>query len=155
MVHYIRFLKLPRITKYKGTTSVKALVTITTDLGDSFYYGDLNLMASIRGTDPASVYVQKRLQWKAHMRALELELFMNCKHASWPVRLHVGPEDCDTADYFGSGHIPPVISMWSDRIDNSGPRDGAHFVQRSFKLHDGTLLNIWEETGETIARHIW
>ena len=44
MVHYVRFLKPPRSCSLeKSQTLVKALITVTTDLGDDFLPCDLAL----------------------------------------------------------------------------------------------------------------
>lgn len=155
MVHYIRFLKLPKVVNRDGKLSVKALVTITTDLGESFFNGRLTVVTSIRSTDLDYVYLQRTYEWDPQRRALDIEVPLKAKDVVWPVRVHVGPANGEAIDSIGSERIPAVVSIWSDNFCISGPVLENRYVKRTFALHDRSLLYIWEESTESIARHIW
>jgi len=155
MVHYIRFLKLPKGIHRDGKISVRALVTITTDLGESFFNGRLTLAASIRGLDIDSVYLQRTYKWEPQKRTLDIEIPLKAKDVVWPVRLHVGRATGKALDSISPERIPAVVSIWSDYFSLSGPISGNHLVERVFELIDRSLLHVWEESTESIARHIW
>ncbi|KAI9877496.1 MAG: hypothetical protein M1830_003757 [Pleopsidium flavum] len=155
MVHYVRFLKLPKAVKHQGNILIKALITITTDLGDSFYEGSVTLTASIRGKDHDAVYLQRKIQWDAPSRALNIELLVKDGDNGWPAQLQVGIDNGEATDYIGSNHIPAIISVWSGNFSLSGQDESTNFVQRRFGLLNKNVLVIWEESVESIARHIW
>jgi len=155
MVHYIRYLKLPKAVRQQANIAIKALITITTDLGDSFFEGSITLTASIRGEDLDSVYLERKYKWEAPRRALNIELLLKHGGIRWPARLHVGVDDSEVHDYVGSEQIPAMISIWGAIPNPSGPLDKIDLVQRRFRLLDNSVLVIWEESVESIARHIW
>lgn len=155
MVHYIRFLKLPKVIHRDGKSAVRALITVITDLGESFFDGRLTLAASIRSADPDSVYLQRTYEWEPQRRTLAIELNVIRNDVGGPVRLHVGTANGDPIASIGPGRIPAVVSIWSDYFSLTGPVIGSHFVERQFRLIDRSLLHIWEESTESIARHIW
>lgn len=155
MVHYIRFLKLPKVIHREGNTSIKALITITTDLGESFFDGRLTLVASIRGANLNIVYLQRTYEWNPQRRTLDIELTFKVKDVVWPVRCHVGPANGAPIVLTVSERIPAVVSIWSDYLSNSGSVLESQLVERLFELSDRSILHIWEEPTESIARHIW
>lgn len=155
MVHYIRFLKLPKVADRDGKLSVKALITIATDLGESFFNGRLTVVASIRSINLDYVYLQRTYEWESQRRVLGIELSFRAKDVVWPVRVHVGPANGEAIYSIGSERIPAVVSIWSDYFCISGPVLENRYVKRTFALDDHSLLHIWEESTESIARHIW
>lgn len=49
-----------------------------------------------------------------------------------------------------------VVSVWSMEIDTrTGKSVGSGMAERVFGFESGKEVHIWEETGESIARHIW
>lgn len=161
MVFYIRFLKTPRLQKQKGgLLSVSALVCITTDLGDAFLAQDVHLLAILQTEHSRKVLYQEPLKWTAGKRELcillgpfseqfsrqTVVLGLNAVDPRRP-----GPRLFDPL--FEAGNVPLVISGWS------APFGGPQFivadklVERRFG--DRLDLRIWEETGNSIARHIW
>ena len=155
MVHYIRFLKLPTVIERDRGLLVKALVTITTDLGESFFDGSLTLVASIRDGSHETVYLQRTFRWEAQKRALRIELPFKKRDVVWPVRLYVGIENHEAIDSIGPEGIPAVLSIWSDDFSVTTPVLESHYTRRVFRLADRRLLHVWEEPTESIARHIW
>lgn len=155
MVYYVRFLKLPKADKLGNSTVVTAVITVTTDLGESFFNGDITLVASLHPEGSESVLVQKNLRWRGQNRVLDVELRMRSEDVEFPVRLHVGAKGCGALDDIHLAQLPEVVSIWSGIFDPSGSSYATHNVQRRFAFSRGAPLLIWEESQESIARHIW
>ncbi|KAK2809162.1 hypothetical protein FQN50_003997 [Emmonsiellopsis sp. PD_5] len=187
MPHYIRFLKPPKILPSSSTSTVESLITITTDLGDSFLASDANLLASLYLTNTTTTNqtttttLSSPFTWRAGMR--ELKITMGPYHRNIPsfaacsVRLCV----CDastTTTMKGDGGLivdrlepsgaPGIVAAWSGefgagRDDDAGGRgrmkkvqmQAEKLVERRFEMGVGPRLSSWEETGNSIARHIW
>ena len=167
MVFYIRFLKVPSIAPYtdKLHSIVKATVTITTDLGDSFYANRLQLLMHLDSSRNPHLDWKSQYTWKSGMRALPIEAVVITKNFSGPLRLCVYVQTV----FFASGQgvastmdpprslTTPVVPCWSDTFDISKNPQAAKVVERRFMLDidNACEMHIWEETGESIARHIW
>lgn len=169
MPHYVRFLKPPRIE----TGSIKTLVTLTTDLGDSFLAEEVELRASVlrvdsendslkNGRRSVQCIKQKNFAWTAASRqvliaidGLQLDLR---RHA---VQLHVGPADREghqpgpDDDFAVSSAIPTVISAWSPPFGGSESPQADKLALRWLRTRCPAEVRIWEETGNNLARHIW
>ena len=159
-MHFVRFLKPPYLASEGEKSLVKCLITITTDLGEIFYPRDLPLAAILLAHDPdGDIFLRKNLSWTRGMRSLPVNFDITNSEVDWPLRIHVGPKGSPYSDHFDSQHPgapPAVISAWSDDIDRAGPTsDAARAVERRFTPFSGRILSIWEETGESIARHLW
>lgn len=160
MPHYVRFLKAPRLA---SPHSIAALVTITTDLGDSFLAANVELEATVLvqgGKSPLT----KRFFWREDAREQSIvfesiRLDLN-KHA---VQLGVGlakPANATkgagvAADVFDGSTVPEIVSAWSPLFGASHGPQAEKLVLRRLKTHGAPELRIWEETGNSIARHIW
>jgi hypothetical protein len=156
-MRYIRFLKPPKI---QGNT-ITALITITSDLGDSFYTEEALLAASIHSADPLDdIYIRRGFKWLPDMRSLPISLNISGCDIDWPARLHVTLRNTPRSDHFEEHHSGvknrSIISAWSDKLDpDQGISEASKTVERRFTPLSGRILGIWEETGESIARHIW
>ena len=163
MVYYIRFLKSPRIQKEKARfLSISSLITVTTDLGDAFLAEDADLLVSLAIESSDKVLCQKTLNWKVGKRELPISLgpfpeqllqhsLILCVSAVSPRRGELPPVDY----LLGNFGIPLVISGWSTPFGGSQSLVAEKLVERRFGLNEGLDLRIWEETGNSIARHIW
>ena len=155
-MRYIRFLKPPKT----DGKSVKALVTITSDLGDSFLAEDAALTATLLADAEESVQAKINVTWKAGMRSLPVVFDLPPQKLNQPLRVHVGLQDRPESDHFSKLHAaaesPCVISAWSQIINF--PKhiiEAEKLVERKFIRQDDRRFSIWEETGESIARHVW
>jgi len=178
---YLRFLKPPRCTlsgslKTKYLT-VSALVTITSDLGESFYPDQATLKCELLGQANADSHPSNNhepclissvnLAWNAGSRNLKVEI-----NTSIPPGGHLAQRDCelvlrvssenpkcaDNLLEYRPGLGIGIISVWSApfKIPEPGVRSSAGgFVERRLQLSRNRTLRVWEETGESIARHIW
>ncbi|CAI6341856.1 unnamed protein product [Periconia digitata] len=165
-MRYIRFLKTPRIVRQKGSskTNISCLITITSDLGDSFLPYDLTLAVELlhvsEENDEENLVVWKTTQWLGGMRSLAITLPIGKSHRAWPLRIRVGADPKAKFDELESllqnDDFRGVVSAWSGLVDPTNGIDVAErFVQRRFEAGAHLPLHINEETGESIARHLW
>lgn len=162
MVFYIRFLKTPRFQKQKGAVSVSALICITTDLGDAFLAEDAHLLATLSVDQTERILYKEPLKWTAGKRELPISLGPFPEHlARQTVVLGVSaieprrPETRWNDDILGATSAPLVVSGWSAPFGGSQSLVAEKLVERRFGPTDRLDLRIWEETGNSIARHIW
>ncbi|KAI9370323.1 putative methyltransferase-domain-containing protein [Aspergillus egyptiacus] len=160
MVYYIRFLKTPRLQKQKsGPVSASALICITTDLGDAFLSEDVDLLVFLRLSRGAKVVCQGRLQWQAGKRELPISLGpLPASISQESVIMEVTSQTSGRllSDSLQDQHkIPLVISGWSAPFGGLQSPVADKLIERRFGVTEGVNLSIWEETGNSIARHIW
>lgn len=162
-MRYVRFLKTPRIVTEKGTnkSQVYCLITITSDLGDSFFPYDTELCAELispkRDFQGDGVLVWRTLKWTAGMRTLAVTLPLKKSFTLGPLRVRVGVEpkvDHDTFEDLSDGDSNGIVSAWSAEFNSNGRNEAVKLVERRFRIAHKTI-NVWEETGESIARHLW
>ncbi|OBT76558.1 hypothetical protein VF21_05375 [Pseudogymnoascus sp. 05NY08] len=172
-MHYIRFLKPPQITrdaKVPDHHILYAKITVVNDLGESFLWCDIPIEATIRDSNGVTVATQS-LVWKCEKRQLEVRLAMSDRKARKekyqpPYQLSVWPSTGDFTPY----NLAEVLSI--NRGQTNRPAGGAVLrglsatfkataesirpvIYRHFKLNGGVTMSIDEDTGESIARHIW
>ncbi|KAJ5096077.1 methyltransferase-domain-containing protein [Penicillium alfredii] len=148
------------ISGAKGKTWVSALICITTDLGDSFLAQDVDLIATLAVEHHSKVLHEKSLTWEAGNRQLALSLGPFSSHvAQQKLILAIRPRESGktqllSSDPLGATSTPLLFSGWSAPF---GPGDmpAEKLVERRLGLKDNPELRIWEETGNSIARHIW
>jgi hypothetical protein len=154
-MRYIRFLKPPKV---QGQ-SIKALITITSDLGESFLPDDVQLCVNLRNDTTGKIYLQKKIKWSVGMRSLPFAFDISEGDIRWPSRVHVSLQgaSCDRFEKTPDGiNLPNIISAWSDILDPSkGINEASRTVERRFMASSECTTRIWEETGESIARHLW
>jgi hypothetical protein len=150
MVHYIRFLKTARVeyqtSKY---VSVIALITITSDLGDIFLSSNANLTSRLIVADqPETVISQENVTWHGGSRELSLRLHVFLGQTTPLVRLHAFHTTAN-------GSLPSIFDAWSAPFELLPDSRAAALVERRLSLSGLPTLMIWEETGNSIARHVW
>ena len=161
-MRYVRFLKPPRIVAANNThkKNVVCLITITSDLGDSFLPHDVQLSAQLLLCTPVEeqVLVWTTVQWTSGMRSLPVNIPLP-KHQSLPsssLRLRIGTEPNTAYDDYSAlaeEDARGVVSASSPPFTLN--KEAPKLAERRFKLSDDSNLCIWEETGESIARHLW
>ncbi len=172
-MHYVRFLKSPRIVGVGTEKALVAKITLTTDLGESFLVADVRLLVDIVAEDGGSLLGSGReYVWKGRdgMRSLELNLPMRKVRKVERVRMVVSAEGDQYLDSFEAvlgidnktrkvENQGGIVSVRSMEIDvQSGQAEGTGMAERVFRSsirNDWTEIHIWEETGESIARHVW
>ncbi|KAH3955052.1 hypothetical protein HBI56_038970 [Parastagonospora nodorum] len=160
-MRYIRFLKPPRVVTVKGTSKqeISCLVTITSDLGDTFLPHDIQLSAELLSDPSEKIVVWRTVQWSAGMRTLPVTFPLVKTRTSSKLRVRVGfgsKLGRDEYNLLSEDGACGVVSAWSSIFEVSVPTSEAEkLVQRRFRLPDGSIVVIYEETGESIARHLW
>ncbi|KAK5201870.1 hypothetical protein LTR16_001164 [Cryomyces antarcticus] len=161
-MHYIRFFKTPKLVVNGPTSTLKATISITSDLGDSFYPNDVTLSVTLRSGDSSGdIYLRKSTKWTAGSRAVPLEFALTDTDIDWPARVHVGLKSSPMLDHFEKRHntagdLPSIINVWSDMLSpEEGIFEAKRLVERRFMPLSNRMLCLWEETGDSIARHLW
>lgn len=180
-MHYIRLMRPPSLDKQQ---KLKLVLTITTDLGDSFLCPDDPVPISVyltnspgagTGEDEDQTFCltprkagKSGTLWKEGMRILKLELpvpdkvFKSIKKLSSQAR--PVPAICIVASH--NLEAPPkaadipfdadgrVVALESEF---PWPSDGQQTFEslRRFALAEGDFLRIDERIGESIDRHVW
>jgi hypothetical protein len=157
-MRYIRFLKPPRFvsTKDHSKPTLSFLITITSDLGDSFLPCDVGLSAELYSSPSEKPFIVKSVQWTAGMRSLSIMLTLDRSHDYGSVQVRVGVRRNMGADEYkklSCGGWRGVVSAWSAPFDLG--RECVKLVERRFVSSEQRDVRIWEETGESIARHLW
>jgi hypothetical protein len=159
-MRYIRFLKPPRVTLEKSTSKLQlyCLITITSDLGDSFLLHDLALSAELLDAETEEVIVWKTVQWTGG-RSLPITFPLSKTRRGRPVKVRIGVEPksrCDNFRRLLDREYRGTVSAWSAAVvPSASGNEAAKLVQRRFKAGEGVQFSLWEETGESIARHLW
>ena len=164
-MHYIRFLKAPKAEIQKGWVTVRTLITITTDLGDDFLAAELLVYAHlIRDGDEAmkekrSVLATTSSIWKPGLRAIWLVILRLPIFAlKDPVRMLISTN----SEYVrhlqvqepALNHLPKIFHAWSEPFDLTD-KGVMKWVERRLATSETVTLRIYEEMGESIARHVW
>jgi hypothetical protein len=154
MVHYIRFLRTPQTTASKKTIDISAVVAVTTDLGDALYPADVPLVVEVvEANHPHEALYTTSLEWKSTSRALKFTIQCPGKYSSRPAILHVTTKD--TIDAFKTLRVPRILDVWSVEFPLSDKQRTEPVVERQLWLSNRSRIRVREETGDSIARHIW
>ena len=153
MVWYIRFQKSPKLDQQGH---VRSLVTITTDLGDAFYPADLKLNAIVVAAEDVKRHISEwqTVYWKSGMRTLWIDIANVDAISLLDLRLVVNAETGTEWNVISFESMPEVLGVWSDSFDWD-KRQAGSMIERRYRTHSGPERIIMEETGESIARHIW
>jgi hypothetical protein len=160
MTYYVRFLKPARMVHGRVT----ALITLTTDLGDSFLAADARLVAAVRIIDNSTGHTVSVLHetflWKATDRQLQVAVgpipntrkSKGLQSAELAIRAsHAVDEPADPL----TSNARRIVSAWSPPLILEDGAQAEKLVERRFDMGDSPSLHVWEETGNSIARHIW
>ncbi|KAK5075980.1 hypothetical protein LTS08_002489 [Lithohypha guttulata] len=155
MVHYIRYLRTPQVKNAsKKALEISAVAAVTTDLGDSFLAQDLTLVARVvDATENGEVLCLAEVEWKSHSRATKIDISCPSKFMERLVTLHVSTRDSVSATL--TSKSPAVVDIWSSTFHLKLKAKAEPLVERRLQSHGRVPVRIWEETGDSIARHIW
>ena len=149
MIHYIRFLKPPGVVGGGSRLTVTALITITTDLGDTFLHNNTKLLSHLVVVDDLECIIHRQeVQWLKGLRQLSITATVMPSYGR-DLRLHVSHAG------EAAGPIPMILDAWSAPFPIVNGSRAASLVERRISIPSMPPLRIWEETGNSIARHIW
>lgn len=173
-MHYIKFLRPPLVEQGRVSSSLKIVLAITTDLGDSFLSPRKPVKLAVIGA-----YTERRdgcnqlipidlahgsalTEWKSGMRVLKFEVPL----PQQPVEtIQIRPANREltalsTADIL-EGKQGLIMAAYADisRSSDAAPAE-ASACFRSLRLPTGQgganqTVQVEEDLGESIARHIW
>ena len=131
---------------------VKTLVTVTTDLGESFYNEPCHLHIAVLSSDHRLSSCWSMVHWKPDSRVVWVEsgqIPSACLQES--LTLLVSSKQAIKPDVIG-----PDCNILSARCEIVLPSklDSSTFVQRALQS-SSCQLRLYEEMGESIARHVW
>lgn len=163
MVHYIRFLKAPQLHPVSSTRQVvKALISISTDLGDDFLPNDVLLNAKLihSNGEVDTIDECEPALWKAGMRVLRIEVELDVTRSkdTRPLSLLIETANRGPAVLFEGLPLVVLCEIVSCRSHVGGyttMKEVSTRIERRFMLQPGNMLTISEDIGESIARHIW
>ena len=153
---YIRLLSVPKVLSPSAQRRrvLRFVVAITTDLGDAFCASHAALHAAIIN-EAGSTIASRPLKWPAKARALPTELSFDYVGPIPPLRVWITPGDGAALTKLDGPTLPVIVSvgsaflMWDRGVADAN-------VERRLDLGEGVPeLRMWEETGDSIARHIW
>ncbi|KAL8994053.1 MAG: hypothetical protein Q9169_005879 [Polycauliona sp. 2 TL-2023] len=157
MVHYIRFLKPPRVMQPSaGATHsfVTALLTITTDLGDAFYPGDAFVHCAIfNGNSMTPLGVAR---WAGGSRVVAVDVPVLLSLLAIPFRFLFSHNASFAIDeLLHIERLPNIIGAWTEEFSSLNDLDNADMTVRRLRMPGGRVLEVCEENGESMARHLW
>ena len=134
---------------------LKAVITITTDLGETFYPENIDLVATIRQTeDEGEVYLRRKLQWPASARSLPISFDLSRSDVEWPACMHVAVKAPQPVRSLG--FMSPIVDVWSSTLNpTKGHFEASRRVERRFVSSTEQTLSLLEDAGDSIARHLW
>lgn len=134
------------------------MLTLTNDLGDDYFFGNADLQVAIQShsKDHAKqdIIKQALLKWTPGMRACKcsVKFSTSAKVKSIQVKVDVTKSenhlDPDVTSYF--------VPLFSVAVDLKGSYcTSEKLAIRKMLLSDNSTVEVTEETGESIARHVW
>lgn len=155
MVHYIRLLRTPQVAEVsKKGIAVTAVAAVTTDLGDAFLAAQTALVARlVDATNTGEILFATDLQWNVHSRAVKLNLVCPDKLVGRLVVVHVTTRE--TIASLNKEEAPSIMDIWSETFTLKSKQRTEPLVERRIPLAGKSKLRMLEETGDSIARHVW
>lgn len=173
-MHYIRFCRPPEVQAGRSHASVKIVLTITTDLSDSFLSPHNPVQLAVVGAYTERKDGQDRLvpvnltqsnppAWRAGMRVLKLDLPLPPLPQAIET-IQIRPLSRQLTALGTSDVLPGtqglIMAVYAD-MPRPGDGRAPSVCFRSLRLSAGDVasapqtLQIEEDLGESIARHIW
>lgn len=138
----------------RGNVLLKAVITITTDLGETFYPHSLELVSTVRASgDDGEIFLRRKVNWTAGSRSTHIALDVSRQDVDWPACLHIEVKGFGKQSY---GFLPPIADIWSQSLNPTrGLMDSGRLVERRFVSSANRTVSLLEEAGDSIARHLW
>ncbi|KAI2616930.1 putative methyltransferase-domain-containing protein [Hypomontagnella submonticulosa] len=178
-MHYIRLLRPAKFdASDRRRPIISLLITITTDLGDSFLYPDepVDLVVSADGPNGESVALPKSDQspsWAAGMRVLDIKIPVKPQlkkdGVTCTVKIHPATQplpsgvlrSSDALPWHGTKGSPASQGLIMPAVVEMVKGVCSPVSFRTLHLNTGSQredqlnLDLEEDIGESIARHIW
>jgi len=151
----VRFLKTPKVHVEKSTILLKAVITITTDLGETFHPSPLELIATVRSADEdGDIYLRRKIQWPGEgARSLPITFDLSKQDVEWPACMHVAAKHPGGR---AAAFLPAIVDVWSGTLNpTKGQFESGWRVERRFTSLAERTVSLLEDAGDSIARHLW
>lgn len=148
-MYHVKFFKVPIITK-KGGYEIKAVLTLSNDLGDQFFFGNADIVVTIEGTKLRQV-----LKWTAGLQAVTVQFEAPRLPAQIVMHVEVDQSsvvDClnDPDDHRAEYFLP----IWS--IPVPVPKAPGQSIQsEKYDVRKIASMDMVEETARSIAKKVW
>ena len=154
--YVVRFLKTPRVYVDDVNVTLKAVLAVTTDLGETFYPEDLELIVTIRDSqEDGDIYLRRKVQCQAGARFVPITFNLSYQDVEWPACMHVSVKSPDSSSKI-QGFLPPIVDVWSGRLNpTKGHFESGQRVERRFTALSERKVSLLEDAGDSIARHLW
>ena len=131
---------------------LRAVVTVTTDLGETFYPDHLDLIATLRSSnEDGEIYLRRKIKWPPGARSVPISLDLTRQDVEWPACIHVAVKNTKS-----HGYLLPFVDVWSSTLNPvKGEFDSGRRVERRFTSYAQRPLRLLEDAGDSIARHLW
>lgn len=180
-MHYIRLLRPPRLAINRNRYQTELVFDIKTDLGDSLLCPDspidlvvtAHVFSPMRPDSSCLLSEPGKLQWQANARVLKPvfefpQMIRNALQSGDTVELCISPASSLSADEVRSILSSSIKSSKRDDMEGlimpvwvglNGPEADVDISTRRIRLNKASetaeYLEIEEDIGESIARHIW
>ncbi|KAI1469336.1 putative methyltransferase-domain-containing protein [Daldinia caldariorum] len=177
-MHYIRLLRRPKLdTSNIRRPLISILLTITTDLGDSFLYPDepVDLTISVENPTGQSIILEidRPPRWTAGLRCLDVKVpvkpHLKKSDVTCTIRIHPATQTPPLGVLKGRDTLPWSVTRGSPASKglimpvsvDMAKGICAPVAVRTLRLNsrfqpqDQLDIDLEEDVGESIARHIW
>lgn len=168
-MHYIKLLRPPVVEFVRSERCLRLVLAVTTDLGDSFFSPkdpvELLVVGAYTTTKdgkeqlvPVILTQRNTPKWKAGMRVLKLDLPL----PPHPIKtIQIRPADRQLTALGTTDIYPPtgqglILAAFSDiSLDRNTAVPPVCFRSLRLPTADNQTLQVEEDMGDSIARHIW
>lgn len=158
MLYHIRFFKVPSVKKSSDNKYyvLKTVLSLPNDLGDEFFHGECDIQITIGKLTAPQV-----IPWKAGMRSCSFEQEIPFSKASKLGVLTIQAQvvEKSVTDYLADvehHHLAGFLPLLSEQLKLADKSSTERRAIRSFEFQGlPSIINIAEETGESIAKHLW
>ena len=164
MVHYVRFLKTPSINAGRhgqkfNTLSVSALITVTTDLGESFLAADVALVVALIQQNDDKILGSQKVVWHTGDRQLAVSLAgVKAIGTNQNVFMEISAFTSSTREDGVCSLAPfqcPVVGAQSESFTLTPGASPVPRMRRHFQIGHRKDFYIYEDMRNSIALHIW
>lgn len=142
---------------------LNASVAVVTDLGETYYPEDLELVTTVRSPeDDGDIYLRRKTKYPAGARSVPISFNVSYQDLEWPSCMHVEVKGSGAGSLKGQGtsngfgFLPPIMDVWSSPLNpTKGQMDSGRRVERRFASSSERTVSLLEDAGDSIARHLW
>ncbi|CAN6617041.1 hypothetical protein TRVA0_006S03774 [Trichomonascus vanleenenianus] len=154
-MYHVRFLKVPSCRRKNGQYELKFVIAITNDLGNDIFYGECDVAVTVEGDRGAAATATGK--WKPGTRALPISVSFD-SNQSKEVVVSVSVDQKTVEDHLYDDtdrRAKYFLPLFSPKLRLPKPQEKDWTSCEKVALRKLPGLEMFEETGESIARHLW